>query len=226
MRQKRRRGFWVYQNNYRASLMACLGEVSQTLSWIGDQAFRGVAARLIDDRPPDSWSLDHYAAHFPGALAEAMPEDPEVAELAMLEQALADAFVGQDAIALTPDQLAYIDWDTAMLRLVPTVQLLTINTNAAKIWTALCSGIEPPTATVLTTPATLLLWRAGHMSCFRSLDRIEYELISDMFSGLTFTDVCGRLVSALGEAEGLMTAGKWLARWAADGVLIKIVQVH
>lgn len=216
-------GLLVYQNNYRASLMACLEECfPQTLAWIGDQAFRSVAATLIDARPPDSWSLDHYAAHLPAALAEALPGDPVVAELAELEQALTDAFIGPDAVTITADQLARIDWETAMLRLVPTARLLTVTTNAAAIWSALASDLEPPAAAVLTAPATLLIWRMGHTSCFRSLDRIEEEVIGDMINGITFPDVCARTVTALGEADGVMTAGRWLARWAADNLLIKI----
>lgn len=216
-------GLLVYQNNYRASLMACLEEsFPQTLAWIGEQAFRSAAATLVDDRPPDSWSLDHYAAHFPDALAVALPNDREIAELAALEQALTDAFIGPDAATLTPAQLADIDWDTAVLRLVPTARLLTFTTNAAAIWSALSSDIEPPSAEVLTAPTTLLIWRAGHMSCFRSLDRVEDEVMRDMINGLTFLDVCTRLVSALGEANGIMKAGTWLARWAADSLLTKI----
>ena len=216
-------GLLVYQNNYRASLMACLEEsFPQTLAWIGDAAFRSVAATLIDDRPPDSWSLDHYAAHFPHALAVALPNDREIAELAALEQALTDAFVGPDAVTLTSDQLADIDWDTAVLRLVPTARPLTFTTNAAAIWSALSSDIEPPAAAVLTAPATLLIWRAGYTSCFRSLDVMEDEVMRDMINGMTFPDVCTRMVTALGEVDGITTAGKWLARWATDGLLMQI----
>jgi hypothetical protein len=217
-------GLLVYQNNYRASLMACLEEsFPQTLAWIGDQAFRSVAATLVDARPPDSWSLDHYAVHFPVALTEALPDDPEVAELAMLEQALTDAFVGPDAMALSPDQLPHIDWDGALLRLVPTARLLTHTTNAAAIWSALASALEPPSAEALATPATVLVWRADYTSCFRSLDQIEGDLLRDMIEGVRFADICDRLVTALGEAEGIATAGQWLARWCADGLLQAIV---
>lgn len=216
-------GLLVYQNNYRASLMACLQDsFPQTLAWIGEQAFRSVAATLVDARPPDSWSLDHYTAYFPAALAQALSESPEVAELAALEQALTDAFVGPDAATLTPDQLGGIDWDTVVLRLVPTARLLTVKTNVAEIWSALSLDMEPAAAASLTAPATLLIWRAGQISCFRSLDRIEDEVMSDMINGETFSDVCGRLVSALGKAEGIRTAGTWLARWAAEGILKEI----
>ncbi|RXR29759.1 DNA-binding domain-containing protein [Sphingobium fluviale] len=213
-------GLLVYQNNYRASLMACLEEsFPQTLAWIGNQPFRSVAATLIDARPPDSWSLDHYAAHLPAALSACFPDDPEVAELAVLEQALTDAFVGPDAAALASGQLASIDWDIAMLRLVPTARLLTVFTNAAAIWSALSSDREPPSPETLAVPAILLVWRAGHTSCFRVLDAVEDQLVRDMLEGIAFADVCTRLVEAFGEADGIKTAGTWLARWAAEGLL-------
>lgn len=214
-------GLLVYQNNYRAALMACLEEsFPHTRAWIGDETVRSVAATLIDARPPDSWSLDHYAAHLPAALAEALPDDPEVAELAMLEQALAEAFVGPDADALTPDHLAAIDWDSARLCLVPTARLLTIATNAAAIWSALSSDLEPPPAEALAAPATVLVWRAGHISCFRALDAVEARLAHDMREGMAFADVCARWVGRYGEAEGIQAAGTWLAQWVGDGLLV------
>lgn len=214
-------GLLVYQNNYRASLMACLEEgFPNTLAWIGTEVFRSVAATLIDARPPDSWSLDHYGAHFPAALAKALPGDAEVAELAILELSLADAFVGRDATALTPDQLPNIDWDTAILSFVPTARSVSVSTNVAAIWAALASEIEPPPAETLSAPSTLLVWRNGFVSCFRMLELKEEEVTHLVEKGVAFADICSHWVNAHGQAEGIQAAGIWLAQWVADGLLM------
>ena len=213
-------GLLVYQNNYRAALMACLEESFPcTAQWLGPAAFRAAGACHVDACPPDSWSLDHYTAGFPAALAAQWREDPEVGELAALEQALADAFVGRDAEGFEPSRLPHVDWDHAVLRWVPTARLLVMHTNAPAIWSALSAAAEPPLPCRLPAPSTVLVWRHGHVSCFRSLDPLEDEIAASIFGGMGFAEICARLVTALGEADGVQTAGTWLGRWVADGAL-------
>jgi hypothetical protein len=213
-------GLLVYLNNYRAALMACLDEsFPRTAQWIGPDAFRTAAARHIDARPPDSWSLDHYAAHLPLALAGQWSDDPEVGDLAALELALGDAFVGADAEALTPDCLPLVDWDKAVLRWVPTARLLVVRSNALAIWSALVAEVEPPRPCRLPQAQAVLVWRQAHVSCFRALEPLEHEIAERFFAGIGFDDVCNRLVHACGEADGVRTAGTWLGRWVADGLL-------
>ncbi|GHC98200.1 HvfC/BufC N-terminal domain-containing protein [Novosphingobium pokkalii] len=213
-------GLLVYQNNYRAALMACLHEsFPQTVQWLGHEDFQASAAHCIDDCPPDSWSLDHYAAQFPHSLAAQWPDDPEVAELAMLEMALADAFVGPDADALDGTALGLVDWDSARLTWVPTARLLTLRTNAQAIWSALASGRTVPPAQCIPHAATVLVWRHAETACFRTLDPLEEALAPRLFAGMKFADVCRALVRAKGEADGIRTAGLWLAQWAGDGLL-------
>jgi hypothetical protein len=131
-------GLSVYLNNYRSSLMGCLVEsFGTTRAWLGDEAFEAAAARHIDRQPPHSWTLDAYALDFPRSLAIRYPDDPEIADLARLECALGVAFVGPDADAIDPATLADIDWDTAVLRFVPTLALLDVTTNAAALWSAI-----------------------------------------------------------------------------------------
>jgi Putative DNA-binding domain len=213
-------GLLVYQNNYRGALMACLREsFPQTLQWLGHDDFQASAARCIDDCPPDSWSLDHYTAVFPQSLARQWPDDQEVAELAVLELALADAFVGRDAAPLDSTALGLIDWDRAVLRWVPMARLLRLGTNAPAIWSALASKGAVPQAERMPREATVLVWRHTEIACFRTLDPAEAELAPQLLAGMPFAAVCHHLVRAHGEADGVGIAGHWLARWAADGLL-------
>lgn len=216
-------GLFVYQNNYRAALMACLEEsFAKTLAWIGSDRFRAAAAQHIDDCPPHSWSLDHYAAHFPAALAEQLPAEPEVGELAALELALTNAFVGADGVALAVSSLANIDWDGAVLHWVPNAHLLMLATNAPAIWSALAAETDSPAPAMLAEPVAVLVWRQQHISCFRALDRLEAALVREIFGGLRFAALCDRLVAELGERDGVATAGAWLGRWTADGLLAAV----
>lgn len=214
-------GLIVYQNNYRAALMTCLEEsFAQTAAYLGTAAFRAAAARHIDDCPPSSWSLDHYAAHFPAALAAAFPSDREIAELAMLELALSDAFVGPDCEALDAADLPGLDWDRVIVRWVPTAGVLRFDTNAAGIWSALSAGTStPPAAGPL--PASVLVWRFQETSCFRTLDAVEADVAPLMLDGVGFSDLCALLIAKLGEEAGIEAAGSLLGRWVADGLIAR-----
>mgnify|MGYP002835384385 CR=1 FL=1 len=52
-----------------------------------------IAAPPADAAPPSDWTLDAYPAGFPATLAHIHADSPEIADLAWLEIALADAFV-------------------------------------------------------------------------------------------------------------------------------------
>lgn len=217
-------GLAVYQNNYRAQLIACLVDAfPQTLAWLGEAAFESAAAHHIDAVPPSSWSLDHYPGGFPATLAALYPRDPEIAELAQLEWLLSEIFVATDAWPLTLDMLSEVDWERATLRLVPGALTIALSTNAAAIWTALNAGEEPPAAALLPEEEALLLWRQGFTSCFRQLDADEATLLSSLADGRAFADLCAALAADRGEEAGLQRAGELLARWAGEECLASSV---
>ena len=219
-------GLAVYQNNYRSSLVACLEETfPQTRAWVGEESFLAMAAEMIDAHPPTSWSIDHHATHFPAALAAICPDDPELADLAALELALADAFVGPDADPLGVTDLSDMDWDSVILQRVPTARLIPLSTNAAAIFSALSAGTEPPSADVLSEPATLLVWRQAHVSCFRMLDPPEAAVIATLAQPRAFAAICQDLGDTRSGEEAAALAGAWLGRWVVDGMVQRVVPI-
>lgn len=218
-----RAGLGVYQNNYRAQLVACLAETfARVQAWLGDEAFLAAAAEHIDASPPNDWTLDRYGREFAHTLRVRYPQDPEVAELAWLDRALADAFVGQDAEAVSAHSLAAIDWDRAVLRFTPTLQLGQVITNSTAIWSALSAGDIPPTLEPLPQPAAVLVWRKGFTSCFRTLDAVEERAIAHTQSGGTFGALCALLVATAGESAGVKMAGEFLAQWLRDELIVGV----
>jgi hypothetical protein len=213
-------GMRVYQNNYRATLSACLEEsFARTRDWIGGERFEHAVIRHVSRVPPSSWTLDAYPVDFPDTLALLYPADPEIAELAWLELALAEAFVGPDTVPLTPDEARNIDWDMAILRFTPTLDLRPVTSNACALWSALAEGEMPPAASVLAEPHALIVWRHQLVSRFRLIGAAEEQAILLARSGLRFADLCSALVAAHGEAEGIRLAASYLGQWLADGLL-------
>lgn len=221
-------GLRVYQNNYRAQLVACLEDgFERTRDWIGGDAFNHAVIVHIDRLPPSSWTLDAYARDFPATLALLYPGDPEVAELAWLDMALAEAFVAADAVALTADDIAGVDWDRAVLHITPTLDLGNLTTNATAIWTAMAVGETPPAVESLPEPGAILVWREGEVSRFRAIDQLEHQALLSIRSGLPFAGLCAAMVDALGEQAGIARAGQMLGEWLRDGMIVGIEeQVH
>ncbi|KRB86307.1 hypothetical protein ASE00_06195 [Sphingomonas sp. Root710] len=216
-------GLDVYQNNYRASLVACLSETFERVRlWLGQERFLAAAAAHIDVTPPHAWTLDAYATGFPETLDLLFVDAPEVVELGWLDLALSEAFVGPDADSLDPATLGAIDWDNAVLRLVPTLTMRSFGTNAAAIWSALSAEEMPPPVEAISEPALLLVWRREFTSCYRTAEPGEYLALDLAARGATFGRICARLIEAHGEEEGVAMAGAALGRWIADGILVGV----
>ncbi|HLZ66532.1 MAG TPA: DNA-binding domain-containing protein [Aliidongia sp.] len=218
-----RAGLAVYQNNYRGQLVDCL-ELSfpQVRTWMGEEAFRAAAIAHIDSHPPHAWTLDAYARDFPATLAAIYPDNPDLQELAWIEQALSDAFVGPDAEPLSLDLLATIDWDAARLRLTPTLMSRPATTNAEEIWTALQEERVAPEGTMLVEAGGLIVWRRGFVSYLKQVDAIEYEAVLHLGRDGSFAALCGMLADRLGEADGVAKAGALLANWLGGGLIVGV----
>jgi hypothetical protein len=216
-------GLHVYQNNYRSQLVACLEDsFAQTRAWIGGEAFHAAIVAHIDRVPPSSWTLDAYGRDFPATLAMLYPDDPEVGELAWLDWALGEAFVGPDGPVVTPADATHVDWDDAVLHITPTLDHRAIATNAPAIWAALAASETPPPAMPLPESGALIVWRDHHASRFRAIDRNELQALLLMRSGIGFAELCAELVTSLGEDDGIACAGACLGRWIGDGMISRI----
>jgi hypothetical protein len=212
-------GLRVYQNNYRAQLVACLEDsFAHTRDWIGGDAFHDAVVTHIDRVPPSSWTLDAYPRDFPVTLATLYPDDPEVAELAWMDAALGEAFVGPDHGTIGASEAAGVDWDHAVLHFTPTLDLTDMLTNAPAIWLALSVGEIPPAVERLPEPGAILVWRHEQISRFRAIEAIELQAIVHMRAGMSFAQLCDALIDRHGEA-GIERAGTLLGRWLADGLV-------
>lgn len=212
-------GLSVYLNNYRAQLVACLEEsFPRTRDWIGGEAFEAAVIAHIARVPPSSWTLDAYPRDFPATLALRYPSDPEIAELAWLDMALGEAFVGPDSPMLEED-LAGIDWDRAVLRFTPTLDLADLTTNATAIWSALADGDTPPGVEMLPEAGAMIVWRHAGLSRFRAIGQVERQALLSARQGLPFAALCAAMVDACGDDDGIVQAGQMLGQWLGDGLV-------
>ncbi|WP_298194845.1 DNA-binding domain-containing protein [Novosphingobium sp.] len=216
-------GTLVYQNNYRTALVSSLAETFQRLVlWLGDEAFEAAAARYIDARPPSSWTLDAYGEDFTDFIATLWPDDPEVAEIALIDWTVGQVFVSPDAEPLAPEALAVADWETAVIRAVPSLLVLPIATNADAIWQALATGETPPGPEMAERGTALLVWRQGLEPVFRRAEAHERDVLAWSAAGQGFAAVCERLAASLGEEAAVTTAGTLLGRWLGERMIAAV----
>jgi|CXWL01.1.fsa_nt_gi hypothetical protein len=216
-------GLAVYHNAYRAQLVECLQETFEQLhAWLGDHAFHRAAMAHIAENPPHGWTLGVYGEGFDTTLARLYPNNPEVRELAWLEWALSIAFTGPDALPVTPETLATVDWDDARLEFTPTLRIGETTTNVGAIWSALSAQETPPAAERLPAPAALLIWRHDFSPSFRTIEEAELAALTEALSGATFGELCSAQVSHWGADEGVSRAGMLLGQWLHDGLIIRV----
>jgi len=216
-------GLAVYHHAYRAQLVACLKDSYERLwAWLGDDAFDAVARHHIGLHPPMSWTMGDYGVGFAETTDALYPEDPEVAEIAALDWALRRAFDGPDALPFDPERLAGIDWDNAVIRFAPTLELLPVKTNCGAIWSAIAANDDVPAAQTLPEPGWIRVWRTELQPNFATIEQTEMEAVQCAVSGLSFARLCDRLAKKMGVEEAVMAAGRYLASWLQDGLIADI----
>jgi len=216
-------GLAVYRHAYRAQLVANLRDTfEKTWAWLGDDAFDAAALAHVEAHPPSAWTLADYGGDFATTLAGLYPDDPEVAELAWLDWTLRRAFDGADAAPIAPEALAKVDWETAVLTLVPTLVVGAVITNSAAIWGALADEQTTPAVEQLPAPAAIRVWRDGLSPQYRSIELLEMQALQSAMRGATFADLCAALASDQDPDHAAQRAGALLASWLQDGVVAAI----
>lgn len=223
---KGKRRLNIYHSAYRSRMTEVLKSAFEhTWTYLGDEAFDRFCARYIEAYPSHSPNLRDYGGDFPPFLRQALPADPEVAELATMEWRLHNAFDAPNADILTSDQLAAVDgtaWESLGFVFHPSVSLDLLEWNVLDIWHALDQGESPPNAQRLDAPIGHLFWRSAQRSYFRSLHEDEYAALSGLIEEQSFAAVCENLALHYPNVDIETSIGIWLARWLADELLSAI----
>jgi hypothetical protein len=224
---KERRGvlFGVYRNAYVMRLAEILGEdYEQVHAYLGDAGFAKLVRTYIATHPSDQRSARWFGRHLPAFVEEsqAYAKHPEIAEIAALEKALADAFDGPDAQPLGLGELAVIppeDWPRLVFRPHPTATRLTFRTNAADIWSALKEDGTPPKAARLAEKQAIVVWRHDFTARFRPLSAEEAMTWDEAANGVRFGVLCEMVATFGGEEEAELRAATYLRNWVDMEIL-------
>ncbi len=216
----------VYSDAYRARLAEALeANMPYLRGLLGDEEFGLVARRYIDAYPSQYTSIRWFGDRLAQELESSHASRPWIGELARWEWALAASFDAGDAATLGIESLACVapgDWGGLRLQFHPSVQLLTLRTNAQALFKALSETQPAPQPTILETPQPWLLWRQDLKTQYRSLEPDETAALELVRGGGSFGDMCETLCEwHEPDAVPLVAAGM-LKRWIVEQLLIRL----
>ena len=215
----------VYRYAYVARLVEVVasdhGELKRLM---GDEAFDAMARAYIAAHPSRTPNARWVAQHLPEFLAASAPyaARPELADLARLERALADAFDALDAPVLALGDLtrhAPERWGDLAFTGHPSVIRLDFDRPILALWRALKDGNPPPSAAPATERERLLVWRNDTIASVRVLGPEEAMLWDEATRGARFAALC-ELAATYDDADGAaLRAAQYLQAWIGAGML-------
>ncbi|BBP80315.1 MULTISPECIES: HvfC/BufC N-terminal domain-containing protein [Pseudomonas] len=218
-------GLAIYHNAYRSRLQeTLLSDFPTVWNWLGDDEFDALTHAYLRQCPSSSYSLRWLGAGFEAFVQRHLiaEQSAPLADLIRLEWAFTLAFDALPGDPMTLERMASLppeDWPGLQLELVPSVRWLECAFNSLAMWRAVKAETDFPASEPLDSPQTCLVWRAGLVCHYRSLEPAEALALGGMArDGWSFAQLCGELAQSLGEGAPLQ-AVTWLKQWVNDGLV-------
>lgn len=219
----------IYHNAYRVRLLENLQDAyEKTWAYLGDETFETAARAYIEATPPNHRNLRWHGATFPDWLSSQFPDDGDIAELAVVDWQLRQAFDAPDATPIKADALsglAAAEWETLGFRFTPTLHLSPLRYNSVSIWHALDQDKTPPVSEKLSESGWLLVWRKGWQPHFRTINAIENAALLQLLQGTPFAEVCDALINEFSQTEAAIVAADSLRNWLNDELIVGLTGV-
>ena len=237
----------VYRTAYPARLTGALRDNFEILALaLGDAGFDALAAAYLQAQPSRQPSIRWFGHALVAFMDQRLAADdglvphPALADLARMDWALRGAFDAADAPVIEHAALASTapdDWPALVLRLHPSVQQVPLQWAVEAAWHALRSArdladsqhagaIDTADAAEPALPApealrhSLLVWRKGPDTQWRSLAETEARLLQAVAEGASFAALCELAAGRVEQPESavpLVVAA--LQQWLADGLI-------
>lgn len=216
--------FEIYANAYRGRLVEALRDNYPVLHRaLGDEAFGELARAYIAAHPSRFRSIRWFGdklSDFIDAHPDLLPH-PALGDLARMDWAIRGAFDAADLPALSAADVAAIPaekWPGQCFVLQPAVCMIDLQWNVEPIWQTLNQDENATTDAPQALQHTLLVWRRELECQWRSLDAREATALRAIADGMTFAEVCERIV---GDADPAQTAAMYLRQWIEYGLLAR-----
>jgi hypothetical protein len=219
----------IYRHAYRTRLIAALADNHTMLQRaLGDEAFDALARAYIDACPSQQPSIrwyGHRLAEFMASREDLVPH-PALVDIARMDWALRDAFDAADAPTLDLATLSNVPpehWAALRVAPHPSVRTLALQWAVEAAWRALrehdpeSDAPEPELPEPERQAHTLLVWRRGLETQWRSLSADEASLLQAALQGDCFGELCER-AAVFSNDDAATTAALALQQWLHDGL--------
>jgi len=236
----------AYRHAYAARLTEALQDNFEILARaMGDEAFTALAAAYRRAHPSTEPSIRWFGHRLAGFMAGCIAADdddarstlvphPAFVDLARMDWALRSAFDAADGPALDRAALAGLAPEAfAALRfsLHASVRLQPLDWAVEAAWRLLrehdpaAGGDEPDLPAPEPLPHTLLVWRRGLDTLWRSLDETEARLLQAVADGESFATLCEHAAAcSAADDQAVTVAAGALAQWLDDGLLASMAR--
>ena len=216
-------GLAIYQDAYRARLLAALRDNFSVLQWVlGDDEFDALGTAYLQAHPSTEPSIRWFGHRLAAFMETTEISHPAMADFARMDWALRAAFDAADAPTLQAadlQSLAPDEWAELTFRLHPSAQLLDLQWAIEASWRALRDADGEAVELDAPEPLahTLLVWRQGLETRWRSLSTLEAALLHALAAGANFAAICA--VAALSHEDAAQQVVGALQQWLNDDLL-------
>ena len=215
----------IYANMYFYRIRDALKEdFPATLAVLGEDNFHNLITGYLIEYPPSEPSISDCGRYLADYLRDHPIREgaPFVADLAKLERAVVEVFVGPDDAALDPDSLRATppeDWPAMKLRIHPAAQILVLEWRVSELLRAVEDG--HPWKPAERSAVKVLIWRRNARVFYRDLERAEADALDAASPGATFAEICDVVAAEPDDDDPVAAMNRMLARWLSDGLLVR-----
>jgi hypothetical protein len=212
----------VYADMYFYRIRDCLKEdFAAVCAVLGEAAFHNLITDYLLVHPSTHFSLRYVGRHLPAFVRRHAfgTQWPYLADLALLEWTILDAFDAPDAAPLDAAALAAVPqerWPDLRFTLTPSLYLLDVGWPVHEIWRQVQTAetlVEPqPRATCLR------VWRQEWRVFHRPMNAPEVITLNALREEASLAEVCERLACE-GDAPSAEQVVALLREWLTDGLL-------
>ena len=216
----------IYGEAYKARLLEALKTNFPALHRVmGDDAFRELAHRFIDESPSEYRSIRWFGRELEtfARSDESLLPHSALIDLLKMDWALGIAFDAADVPATTESDLQHVapaDWAALRFAFHPSLTLLKLDWAVEPIWRAVMKDENTETPEPLAGTHYLLVWRRELEAKWRIFDEHEALVLNRLGMGTNFGELCESLAADGDEAKAVVTAAQYLKGWVIDRLLV------
>ena len=228
-RTSRQTLFGVYRNAYVGRLVEILqSDYQLTCDYCGADYFREQARAFVGASPSHTQNARWFGVRFPEFLKASVGHaaHPELAEIAMIEKTVADAFDAADAAVLGFEGLAgYAPelWGQLSFAPHPSVTRLDLTTNAFALWKALKDDDDAmPEVVKFDAPEHIVIWRQDTAPMVRVMGAEETMMWTEACRGVRFDGLCEMVATFDDPDNAAGRAAGYLQGWLTSNMLTSV----